>query len=334
MKQLHAEICLGADNAPPGEIMLLPAGPEIAAREHDGRHWELPDPEEVARVSNASTPIAIDYDHQQQRARVNGQPAPAAGWINKIFVKGGAILASVQWTDRAAAMVKAREYRFVSPVLLHNKANRVKRIIGAALVNNPALEMPALAAAQIGETMDKKNDKKEDQKGTPQEADSNPLREQLIGLLKLTADVDDAAIAAAVKALLGEGDAMLAAADKNGATSTASGDANLTKDVRDLQAQVAQLGAGSIQQEVDEAIRSGRLPPAQRGWALGYATAQPQGFRDFLAAQPQILVEGSAAQEQLAVPATLSEDELAVCTAMGIAPEQYRKHNPQTEVLK
>ena len=44
-------------------------------------------------------------------------------------------------------MLKAREYRYLSPTFFHKPDGAVVRIEGAALTNYPALVMPALAAA-------------------------------------------------------------------------------------------------------------------------------------------------------------------------------------------
>ena len=42
-------------------------------------------------------------------------------------------------------MLKAREYRYISPAFFHKPDGTVMRIEGAGLTNYPALDMPALA---------------------------------------------------------------------------------------------------------------------------------------------------------------------------------------------
>ena len=42
-------------------------------------------------------------------------------------------------------MLKAREYRYLSPVFFHTRDGVVTRMEGAGLTNYPALDMPALA---------------------------------------------------------------------------------------------------------------------------------------------------------------------------------------------
>jgi hypothetical protein len=52
---------------------------------------------------------------------------------------------SVKWTARATAMIKAGEYRYISPVFQYNKeTGAVIRLINAALTNNPMMVWPRL----------------------------------------------------------------------------------------------------------------------------------------------------------------------------------------------
>ena len=140
--------CAGVE-VPPGApewVMLMPAG-RLNAR--DGRRWRLTDADAVVnatRAGAAGLDLPIDFEHQTQLAAKNGQPAPAAGWIRQLQARAGALWAHVEWTARAAAMLKAREYRYLSPTFFHTRDGIVMRIEGAALTNAPALAMPALAS--------------------------------------------------------------------------------------------------------------------------------------------------------------------------------------------
>ena len=131
--------------AAPEWVMLMPAG-QLDAR--DGRRWRLTDADGVVdatRRAAGNVELAIDFEHQTQHSKDNGQPAPAAGWIRALQARAGALWARVEWTARAAAMLKAREYRYLSPTFYHTRDGVVTRMQGAALTNTPALEMPPLA---------------------------------------------------------------------------------------------------------------------------------------------------------------------------------------------
>lgn len=127
--------------------MLMAAG-QLNVR--DGRRWRLTDADAVVNATRATPSgldLPIDFEHQTQLALKNGQPSPAAGWIRALQVPAGALWARVEWTARPAAMLKAREYRCLSPTFFHTPDGTVMRIEGAALTNCPALDMPALAPA-------------------------------------------------------------------------------------------------------------------------------------------------------------------------------------------
>lgn len=84
----------------------------------------------------------IDYDHQSQRANSNGQLAPAAGWIEQLeWREGQGLFATkVTWTDKARAMLAAKEYRYISPVFSFCQlSGRIERLWGAGLTNIPGL---------------------------------------------------------------------------------------------------------------------------------------------------------------------------------------------------
>ena len=117
------------------------------------------DPEGVVARTRAAMRggLVINADHATDRAAPQGLPAPAMGWIRDFRVVVGAIGGQIQWTERGAAAVKAKEYRFVSPVFSFDppagrdesaRTGRIKQILRAALTNNPALsQLPAIAAS-------------------------------------------------------------------------------------------------------------------------------------------------------------------------------------------
>lgn len=153
-------IVLDAQGAVPTRIKLLPAG-KFKAR--DGRPASLLDVKAqdwfiddqfaaklIARFEQNQADTAIDYEHQMLAAKTNGQPSPAAGWFSKLeYISGDGLYAiDVRWTERAAAMLKAGEYKYISPVFVFNPdTGEVYALLNFALTNNPALDfLPPLAA--------------------------------------------------------------------------------------------------------------------------------------------------------------------------------------------
>ena len=138
---------MAADGSVPEWIPLLPAGPDIKAR--DGRSWILDSQAVIDRTMENEADPPLDINHSTEKRGRWGAESPAAGWLKAFQVRDdGATWARVEWTDRGMEAVKAREYRYVSPAFTHipdSDGNRIiQRISSAALTCLPALRMPAL----------------------------------------------------------------------------------------------------------------------------------------------------------------------------------------------
>ena len=72
--------------------------------------------------------------------------APAAGWITALeAVEGEGIYATVEWTAKAAEFIKAKEYRYMSPVIfISDDDRRAVKLASVALTNTPAMEALSL----------------------------------------------------------------------------------------------------------------------------------------------------------------------------------------------
>lgn len=87
--------------------------------------------------------LPIDYEHQTLGGAFASPrgTAPAAGWITALeAVPGEGLYATVTWTSEARQMLTARQYRYLSPVAIINRADRrLVAIHSAALTNKPAI---------------------------------------------------------------------------------------------------------------------------------------------------------------------------------------------------
>lgn len=96
--------------------------------------------------------LAIDFEHQTLNAPTNGQPAPAAGWFKPEVRDDGLWASSVRWTDQATAFLKARQYRYFSPVaLVDSKTRKPQRLMPMALTNWPATKNLEPLVARVAE---------------------------------------------------------------------------------------------------------------------------------------------------------------------------------------
>lgn len=345
-KQLALAACSFEVSAQGGRIQLLPYGEfrAVDGRPFDAPAWFLTETNgrDVADLANQSrTQLVVDYEHQTLYKEQNGQPAPAAGWIKWVSFSPKGLFADVEWTNKAAALIKNREYRYVSAVFAYDTQGYVRKLFHAALTNNPALdsidEVMAAASAQFN----------------PIPMEQNPMNEllqQLFGLPNASEDELKAALSAllAVKpktvALNAELFAQLAEKDQRIAALTAQSQTaqpDLTQFapvsvVQDLQNQIAALTA---QRDADKgseliqaALTAGKLLPAQKEWAEN-VLKQPNGLA-FLSgfienAQPIAALNQSQTQTagvsgNLNVVA-LSAEEQAAAKMLGMSHAEFGK---------
>ncbi|GJA53305.1 Mu-like prophage FluMu I protein [Aeromonas caviae] len=140
-----------------GWYQLLPVGPFKArdGRPFDvpGGHWQLDKSIATTLINRAKAlgqDILIDYDHQTLNVEKTGKEAPAAGWYNGDEIEwreGQGLFIKPRWTERAAALVAAKEYRFLSAVFPYDAQGRPLELRMTAITNDPGVVgMQALAA--------------------------------------------------------------------------------------------------------------------------------------------------------------------------------------------
>lgn len=103
----------------------------------------------------------IDWEHQSEGgmySRPAGDGlAPAAGWIKGWkYVDGEGLYVKSDWVTKAAEFIKAREYRYFSPVFWTDEKNQIFRIKSIALTNSPALTAiePIAAKSDVSNGVD------------------------------------------------------------------------------------------------------------------------------------------------------------------------------------
>lgn len=329
---IAARVLTEAGGPAPGRIQLFPMG-EFSAR--DGRPGTLKGVNVkawtitpiiaaavIARWQARETPLVVDYEHQTMNAVENGQPAPAAGWIESLEVEPDGLYATVKWTEAARAFIKADEYRYISPVFTFDpKTGAVLELKSAALTNYPALDGLDAVAART--------------------EDESPMKKETLEALRhffgLAADADEAAVVAALKA---QGDgrtltAMLAVAKEAdpdpaqyvpAAMLTAAQEKNAA-----LAAKVKELeGSGTLAAltaEIDAALADGRLPKACEGWAKTTAKTNPEAIKSYIAsAVPVAALKGTqtgGTSPSGAPVAALTDEELYTCNQLGLSNADF-----------
>jgi phage I-like protein len=326
--------------APPEWVHLLPLG---VANGFDGRGpYRIGDKASAEAVIAASRsygkglPLAIDYDHATDLAAPRGERAPAAGWITALEARQDGIWGRSEWTPAAAAALKDREYRYISPAFHHAKDGKVLRLVRASLVNGPNLDLTALAAARTGNQQPPAGDVMDLNHiltaaglpaGTTAEAALAAIKglaaakadlERIATAAGLPAGADGAALATGVTAMR----AQLAAAKSATAPDPAQWVPMALYTALAASAQAARIGA------VDEAIKAGKLTPGQREWAVAYQAQDPGGFTKFVQDAP-VLVTAGALVPPGAPPGVpqgaITDGERAIASQLGITEQDFLK---------
>ncbi len=331
--------------APAGDgavwIQLLPAG---SFDGRDGRGgFTTGNEAAMAAIIAASlklagtTELVIDYDHQAVFAAVPnvGGTAPAAGWIKELQARKDGIWARVEWTEKAASAIKAGEYRYISPVFLHDKSGNVKVIRMAGLTNTPNLDLAAVAASSLLVPQHTLND------GKPMEA--------LIKLLGLKEGASDADVTAAIKKLqAGHAETAKAAGLEESAQSAdiakaiaalaAKKDEAATPDpakfvpvaaLAELQQTVNAMQATKTKQDAEEAVQqamtAGKLTPSLKEWAMELATKDLKAFNSFVSGAPTLTSSQMPQGKRPEPDATLTDADQQVMTQLGMDKDAFLK---------
>lgn len=352
-------------------ILLIPAG-TFSGRDgrgpyHAGDQASLELIAANTRSYHGSTEILIDYEHQSINSQTNGQPAPAAGWIKEVQARPDGLYGRVEWTANAANAIKAREYRYLSPVYFYAKDGKVLALQHAGLTNVPNLHMAEVAAhsffsAKTNEEASMKNILAA--LGLAEGASENDVLIAINSLLTsstaiaaaagLTKDAKSDAVATAVQTAFADRKKIaIAAGQKEDASVdaivgafSAAHTADPTKFVpialvAAMQADLTALKNRQVDEDADtavgNAIRDGKLAPVLKEWGIAAHKADPAHFNAFISKAPVL----TAAQRSSAVPpapgsaaAGLDDADIAVMRQMGISPEDMKKSKEAMEASR
>jgi phage I-like protein len=253
----------------PDWVHLLPPG-RIVGR--DSRTFDLVDPSGlVLSFQSGGIDLPVDYEHQNDKpeAKLKG-PVPAAGWIKELRSDETGIWGRVEWTATARELIERKEYRYLSPVILHNKAGQIMRLKGAGLVHNPNLFLTALASQEdpMKPTLPAKTDKP----GAADLADPAAFTAAIAELIGLPPETPPNELLAKLKARM-----------------TAEPDPAKFMPMEAVQSMLAARGIertalaeSQVAAKVDRAVREGYVTPAMRGWAVALCRSDEAAFDNFL----------------------------------------------------
>src|SRR5260370_38315729 len=187
----------------------------------------------------------------------------------------------------------------------------------AGRTNTPNLHLTSIAASHTGAAADTRDER--------MEFPTQELRE----LLNLDGDASVADVVAKVRELRAAGDAA-----SSQSTSTHAHDpahyvaiAEFERALTELNALKAERARERAAHTVEDAIRAGKIVPAQREWAIAYCAADARGFQAFAAKQPSIIGEnlglsGTPPADRRA-DIGLNAAERAICAQLGLKHSEF-----------
>lgn len=260
-----------------------------------------------------------------------------------------AIIAKVEWTPKAAEYLKNKEYRYLSPVVLVRKRDqKATAIHSVALTNTPAIDgmfalvnsldiediseggnimdlkelakalgLPETAteeeikkavedAAKAAEKL-KEMDGKKPGEGDGKPGDGEPKPEgadmvansTILSMLGLKADAKTEDVAASIMAL------------KAGAPDTQA----------ELLALKQRMAERDADEEVQKALKTGKITAAQSEWAKSYALKDMEGFKGFVDKAPVVVPQGKLDLKDAPAASNSDEVDIAILKNMGVSME-------------
>jgi len=304
----------------PKQIMLVPSGASVKGR--DNREWKNPNPKQVALNSNMRLPaLPVDENHSTDLSAPQGGPSPAFGWMKNLCAdQSGAILADVEWTERGREALAKKEYRFISPVFLHNEKGEINCILRAALTNSPNLNLPALNSEQL-ENMNTEVS----------------MNKALLAALGLPETATEAEALAAIKSLNAAKTAAAPQTDKTAVDLAAyapRADLNAMEErAVAAEKQLADLNAAQLKKDaeaaVDEAVKNRKIAPASREQylALCATRAELEKIKNILSTSPAIIAEpqAPAAAAPQSGSVSLNAEQTQLAKSLGYMPDEFAK---------
>ncbi len=323
----------------PDKIKILPVG-RINSEKGDFVVDEESYNAMKAEMQRRGIDIVIDYEHQT----LQDVQAPASGWVKELIYTPEAIIAKVEWTQKAQEYLKNKEYRYLSPVVLtRKKDNKAVALHSLALTNTPAIN--GMFAIVNSANIETENDT--GGKGM----DLQKLKE----LLGLPADAAEEAVMNALMEKLGnaekkeeeakpEPDKEDAGETEVVANSVILGLLGLKENAKteDVAGKIMALkaGADSQQQEIADALnrlkdreadevvmnalKAGKITAAQKDWAKDYVLKDRKGFDAFIEKAPVVVPVGKLNLKD--APKRNVEVDSLVLKATGMTKEDIEKY--------
>jgi hypothetical protein len=297
---------------------------------------------------NYEPPAKLGHADKQQLLQADGYPA--AGWVAGLRRVGGKVVADLKAVPKkVAAVIKAGGYKKVSAEVYRDyeiggrRYDIVLKAVSFLGADIPAVKTLGDIVAQYEEAGDfetvicelkEKSGAEPEEPEEPPEPEEEPrepeedegrgegaLEKQLRELLGLPEGAD---VLEAVKALKEKAEAPT---EKPAETVTLSEHRSVVTQLRSLQIRLAER---ERDERVARAIESGKITPAQKGWAERYALDAPADFDAFIEAAPVVVALGEiGSASQAGTDVDLTEAEVRLGERMKLTREDLVRAKKQ-----
>jgi len=314
MNRASLSIELSADGKPPpAEFRIFAQGFIETTKgvfKFDGAAAE----QVMAKVADWGNDYCIDYGHSML-SFFTVDPAEAmkaAGWFKPELRNGELWASKVQWTEKASAMLKAREARYVSPAFQFDDDGTITELVNVGLTNIPATkkQIPLMASREREPEVPSKKEK----------AMKSKLIPAICGFLGIAPDSDDSSVIAKLNALRDRArvadDLERSAKETEGKLNAITGKQSFGESLgvvqswKDSAATVASLSQKITELEqkgretevlslVEAGVKDGKIAPAQKEMWLERGKKDPEFLKGFLSTAAKVVPgKGDAAQQK------------------------------------
>jgi phage I-like protein len=234
----------------------------------------------------------IDYEHASEFPEVaQGGPVPAAGWLTAVEDApdaDGVLWGTAEFTERAAGMIEAKEYKYLSPVIHYGAKDKTSgkpqgsTLLSMALTNRPFLDgMPAIAMTECRDARTSSDAATRTEKEQPK-VKKLILADRVAGRVRCVAD-DDTETSMILEGLEAPPTIIrLSEVKRNDKgrydfAAVSTGDVLIAGEV---------LRAMLTEAELDAALHAGKITPAQRPHFEKMALSDLSGFRELMKSMP------------------------------------------------
>lgn len=284
---------LNSDGSLPKSVKISPVSQNNQlVKGRDGREF-LINGEKVAKATNGrALDVVLDCNHGSYA--YDGERAAAFGWLKNFRVEGKFLVADLELTDKGQNALQNKHFRYLSPAFQMSSNAEVAYVDSVGLVNRPNLKLPAL------------NSNKNQIKEASMPDESKGAHDEL---LKKTVEEN-----AGLKAQLAEQEQKTA---------------QLAARLEESQKELRKIAVNYL---LDEALKQGKILPAQRNSLEVIGLNNQEQLADLLGAMPvqqnlqDLSVElgpKGAPTEKNSGKVSLNQEQRETARALGISEEEY-----------